>query len=150
MEFSHSLVPMLNTMGMTVVAFLAASAAEAVDAAIRVTRPVDQVHCHCGKFVALTVNKTVIDKYVLTLDKSRCSQALAEGREQMHVGFLRPGRQISDHCRSRPLLRPSPQRPSGSASDQADKFASSHLDGPRTEGGFRTAAKIARRRPWRQ
>src|SRR5262249_18705288 len=105
----------------------------------------DQIGCERRQPVILALSPAVFDAYIPVFDIAGVIQALAERGQGVLV--LRGGLGVEepDH-RQRRLLRPRRQRPSGCASDVADKFAPSHVgppqSGPRHRGKLSTTARL--------
>src|SRR5262249_4727121 len=114
-------VPTLKTMGIVVVAPLAASTAGAPPPeTITLT---DEIGDQCRKSVVLTFRPTVFDRHILAFDITRFLQTLAERPDLLPQRSGRSGIEEADHGHRR-LLRARRERPRNCrAAEQSDELA---------------------------
>jgi hypothetical protein len=126
--------PPLKTIGMVVVADLAADAAAVLPGvAMTATRRRTRSAANSGRPIIIIVRPSVFDGHVAALNITGFAQSLAECRHEMCVRLGRPALEEPDH-RHRPLLRARNERPCRCrAAEKRDELAPSHVCSPSAE-----------------
>ena len=119
--------PMLNTMGMVVVAALAAKPAAGLPSvAMTATRRLTRSVASSGsRLLSFCAQRNSIATF-LPSKKPVFAQAFAEARDDIGAAVRRAGVEESDH-RNRRLLRVRGERPRNRPAKQRDEFAALHL-----------------------
>ena len=128
-----------KTIGIVVVAALAAIAAAVPMAAITATCRRTNSAASAGSRSILILRPAVFDRYVLALDIAGLLQALAKSAQTVRACVRRCGVKEPDH-RHRRLLRPRRERPRRRrAAEQRDELAARVIRSPRRRGRAATA-----------